>query len=68
MDIFDQNLEPLRTVWQFPASRQAFQMVIYKAIATTSDLPARNVESILAEIGNILEVEEAPKTRQDTAL
>lgn len=68
MELFDENLEDARTIWQSPARRQNFQMIIYKAIAASTDLPAKEVEEVIAEIGRILEIEEKDAPRPDPAI
>jgi len=68
MDIFDHNLEPVRALWQVSPSRQSLQMIIYKAIASTTDVSGKNIEMVLKEIDNLLEVEVAQAPRRDSAM
>ena len=68
MELFDNNLAPLRTLCLKPKDKQSLQMVVYKAIANTTDLPAKQVEDVLAELERLLEVEPEMEKRPDQAL
>ena len=68
MHLFDSNLETVRTIYLQPVERQSLELVIYQAIANTTDLPAKEVESILAEIARLIEItEDVPTKRGDPA-
>jgi len=68
MELYETNLSPVRTAWNNRKAKQSFQMVIYKAIANTTDLPAKEVEEVLAEIGRLVEQEVESTTRPDPAM
>ena len=68
MELYETNLAAVRTVWSDRKAKQSFQMLIYKAIANTTDLPAKEVEEVLAEIGRLVEQEEESTTRPDPAM
>lgn len=68
MELFETNLLPLRTLWKSPKDRQSVQMIIFKAIASATELSAREGEEVIAEIGRMIEVEEESKPRPDPTL
>jgi hypothetical protein len=67
MELFESNLQPLRSLVVKPKQKQSLQMLIYMAIANTTDLPAKDVENVLAEMERLLEVTEDEQSRPDPA-
>jgi len=69
MYLFESNLETVRAVYFSASERQSLELVIYQAIANTTDLPAKQVEEILTEIARLIELTpEAEVKRGDPAL
>ena len=68
MELFESNLQPLRSLCVKPKQKQSLQMLVYMAIANTTDLPAKDVESVLAELDRLLETEEDSVSRPDPAI
>jgi len=68
MELYETNLSVVRNTWNDNKSRQSFQMVIYKAIANSTELSAKDVEEVLTEIGRLVETAEESTTRPDPAM
>lgn len=68
MELYENNLIALRAYMASKKDRQNLQMVIYKAIAESTDLTAKDVDNVLQAIDRLLEVEEEIKPRPDPAL
>jgi hypothetical protein len=68
MELFESNLQPLRSLVVKPKQKQSLQMLVYMAIANTTDLPAKDVENVLAEMERLLEVTEDEQSRPDPAI
>jgi hypothetical protein len=68
MELFESNLSVLRTLCSKPKQKQSLQMLVYMAIANTTELPAKEVESILAEMERLLELEEENQPKPDQAM
>jgi hypothetical protein len=68
MELFESNLTPLRSLVVKLKQKQSLQMLVYQAIANTTDLPAKDVEQILAEMERLLEADEEEATRPDPAM
>jgi hypothetical protein len=68
MELFESNLQPLRSLVVKPKQKQSLQMLVYMAIANTTTLPAKDVESVLAEMERLLEVTEDEQSRPDPAI
>jgi hypothetical protein len=68
MELFENNLQPLRSLCLKSKHKQSLQMLVYQAIANATDLPAKDVERVLAELERLLEVEEESVARPDPAL
>jgi len=68
MELFESNLQPLRSLCVKPKQKQSLQMLVYMAIANTTDLPAKDVENVLAEMERLLEVTEDEQSRPDPAI
>jgi hypothetical protein len=68
MELFESNLQPLRSLIVKPKQKQSLQMLVYMAIANTTDLPAKDVENVLAEMERLLEVTEDEQSRPDPAI
>ncbi len=68
MELFESNLQPLRSLVVRPKQKQSLQMLVYMAIANTTDLPAKDVENVLAEMERLLEVTEDEQSRPDPAI
>jgi len=68
MELYETNLSVVRNTWNDNKSRQSFQMVIYKAIANSTELSAKDVEEVLTEIGRLVETEIESTTRPDPAM
>ena len=68
MELFESNLQPLRTLCTKPKQKQSLQMLVYVAIANTTELPAKEVEAVLAEMERLLEVTEEVVSRPDQSM
>jgi hypothetical protein len=68
MELFESNLQPLRSLVVKPKQKQSLQMLVYMAIANTTDLPAKDVENVLSEMERLLEVTEDEQSRPDPAI
>ena len=68
MELFESNLSPLRTFCTKLKQKQSLQMLVYMAIANTTELPAKEVESILSEMERLLELTEELTSRPDPSL
>jgi hypothetical protein len=68
MELFESNLQPLRSLVVKPKQKQSLQMLVYMAIANTTNLPAKDVENVLAEMERLLEVTEDEQSRPDPAI
>jgi hypothetical protein len=63
MLLFESNLQPLRSYCLKPKQKQSLQLVVYQAIADTTDLPAKEVEKVIERLEQLLE-ERAEETPQ----
>jgi hypothetical protein len=68
MELFESNLQPLRSLVVKPKQKQSLQMLVYMAIANTTTVSAKDVESVLAEMERLLEVAEDEQSRPDPAI
>ena len=68
MELYETNLSVVRNTWNDNKYRQSFQMVIYKAIANSTELSAKDVEEVLTEIGRLVETAAESTTRPDPAM
>jgi hypothetical protein len=55
MLLFESNLQPLRSLCLKPKQKQSLQLVVYQAIADTTDLPAKEVEKVIERLEQLLE-------------
>lgn len=69
MDLFDETTQALKNVWVEERERQNSKIVLLKAIASSTELTAKDCDAIFAELDRILLPEEnKPITRPDPAL
>lgn len=69
MHLYNSNLETVRAVYLQAEGRQSLELVIYQAIANTTELPAKDVESVLSEIARLIEILPEPvASKGDQAL
>jgi hypothetical protein len=68
MELFESNLSPLRALCTKLKQKQSLQMLVYMAIANTTELPAKEVEQVLAEMERLLELEETHTPKPDQAM
>ena len=69
MELYDYNLDGLKTVWKDEVPRQHAQLVIMKAIGNASDISVATAHAILSELDELLLEKEEDKTRKgDPAL
>lgn len=69
MELYDYNLEGLKTLWVDEKARQNAQLVIMSAIGNASDISVAQASAILAELDELLldKKEETPR-KGDPAL
>lgn len=68
MELFESNLSPLRTFCTKLKQKQSLQMLVYVAIANATELPAKEVEAVLAEMERLLELSEESPSRPDPSI
>ena len=68
MDLHDETLEGLKGIWIDESKRRDAKIVVYKAIASSTDLTVKECDSIFVELDRLLLQEEGEKiTRPDPA-
>jgi ATP/maltotriose-dependent transcriptional regulator MalT len=69
MELYDYNLDGLKTVWKDEVPRQHAQLVIMQAIGNASDISVAQANAILAELDELLLDKKEDDTRKgDPAL
>ena len=57
----------LKSLWDLPRERQRVQMVLFQAIADSTDLTAKEVDAVIETINNLLSTEKLEAPRKDQA-
>lgn len=68
MDLFDETTVALKGIWEKETERQNAKIVLFKAIADSTELTANECDQVFAELDRLLLKEEgADVTRPDPA-
>lgn len=67
MEIMESDKLGLKSLWDLPRERQRVQMVLFQAIADSTDLTAKEVDAVIETINNLLSTEKLEAPRKDQA-
>lgn len=68
MELLDVDKTALQSLWQSPKERQRVQMILFQAIADTTDLSAKDVDNVMGALDNLLAAEKMSVPQKDQAL
>lgn len=68
MDIFDETIAPLKTIWDDEHSRQQSKVLIMTAIGEATDMSVKEAQEVMTKMDDMLLVEKEDKeSKQDPA-
>lgn len=68
MELLDVDKLALQSLWQLPKERQRIQMILFQAIADSTDLSAKDVDNVIQAIDTMLTAEKLQPITGDQAL
>lgn len=68
MELLDADKLALKGLWDLPRERQRIQMILFQAIADSTDLTAKEVDSVINAIDTMLISEKLESSKGDQAL
>ena len=68
MELLDADKLGLKSLWDTPRERQRVQMILFQAIADSTELSAKDVEAVINTIDNMMTSEKIEAPKKDSAL
>lgn len=68
MELLDADKLGLKSLWESPRERQRVQMILFQAIADSTELTAKDVDAVINTIDNMLTSEKLEVPKGDQAL
>ncbi len=68
MELFEADKHGLQSLWEVPREKQRVQMILFQAIADSTELSAKEVDGIIQVIDSMLTAEKEPAPKADQAL
>ena len=68
MELYERTIQGLKDVWSDEDMRQNAKVVLFKAISSSTELPAKEVDAVFSELDRLLITEESiALVKQDSA-
>lgn len=68
MELFEADKHGLQSLWEVPREKQRVQMILFQAIADSTELSAKEVDGIIQAIDSMLTAEKVTAPKADQAL